>query len=113
MEGTTTLQQNTTVGCEVRITGSNVCPADSVDPSITIINGDLILEGTPHFYGLVYVIGNLELSGNSTFHGAMISTGGLQNGTGGSMDIWYNSDLLEWVRFNGFLASAPGSWHDW
>ena len=113
VEGTTSLKNTTTVGCEVPVTGNNTCPAASLDPSILIINGDLIADGTPHFYGIVYVIGNMDVTGNSTVTGAMITTGSLTSSTGGSTDIWYNSDVLNAARDNGNLSGQPGSWHDW
>ena len=113
VEGNTTLGNVTTVGCEVPVTGGGTCPAASLDPSILIINGDLTADGTPNFYGVVYVIGNVNITGNSTVTGAMIVASSLSNSTGGSTDIWYNSDVLKASRDNGKLAVAPGSWHDW
>jgi hypothetical protein len=113
VEGDTTLSNNTTVGCEVELNGGAACPAASTDPSILIINGSLTTDGSPSFYGVVYVIGNMQLNGNTTITGAAVSSGQLTNGAGGSVDIWYNSDVLDAARDNGRLAAAPGSWHDW
>ena len=113
VEGNTSLENVTTVGCEVPVTGGGTCPAASLDPSIVIINGDLFADGTPHFYGVVYVIGNMNVSGNALVTGAMITTGSLENTTGGSTDIWYNSDVLNAARDNSKLSPAPGTWHDW
>ena len=113
VEGNTSLSDVTTVGCEVPVTGVGTCPAASLDPTILIINGDLIADGTPNFYGIVYVVGNVVISGNSTVTGAMITVGQLSNTTGGSTDIWYNSDVLNMARDNSRLSAAPGSWHDW
>ena len=113
VEGNTSLSDVTTVGCEVPVTGNGTCPAASLDPTILIINGDLIADGTPNFYGIVYVVGNVVISGNSTVTGAMITVGQLSNTTGGSTDIWYNSDVLNMARDNSRLSAAPGSWHDW
>ena len=91
----------------------STCPNASLDPTILIINGDLTTTGTPHFYGILFVIGNIDFSSNTTITGAVVSGGDLSNDAGGSLDIWYNSDVLEDVRNNGRLAAAPGSWHDW
>ena len=102
-----------TVGCAVSTTGGNICPAASVDPSITIINGDLTTSGTPQFYGFLYVTGRVFLSSNTTIHGAIVVSGELQSSTSGSLDIWYNSDYLNQTRDNGPLGGAPGSWRDW
>jgi hypothetical protein len=113
IDGNTTFSNNTTVGCSVEVTGNNFCPSANVDPSIVIINGDLDATGTPNITGLLFVIGNFNLSGNSQVEGAVVATGDLTNATGGSLDVWYNSDVLEGTRNNGALASAPGSWQDW
>lgn len=113
VEGNAVLENITTVGCDVEVSGGGTCPNASLDPSIVIINGDLIANGTPTFYGAVYVIGNINISGNSTVTGALITAGQLTNSTGGSTDIWFHSGVLAAARDNGKLAAAPGSWHDW
>jgi hypothetical protein len=113
VEGDTLFEDTTTVGCEVEVAGAATCPVGSLDPSVMIINGDLTTVGTPTFYGVVYVIGNMNLSGNNTVHGAMVVAGELTSGAGGSLDIWYNSDVLGASRDNGPLAASPGSWQDW
>ena len=113
VEGNTSLSNVTTVGCEEKVVGSGTCPDASLDPSILIINGDLATSGTPNFYGLVYVVGSLNMSSNTTVTGAVIVSGNLQSTTGGSLDVWYNSDVLDWTRDNGPLSGAPGSWQDW
>ncbi|HEX5764541.1 MAG TPA: hypothetical protein VFY27_03180, partial [Woeseiaceae bacterium] len=101
-----------TVGCEVPVTGSNVCPGASVNPSIVIVNGNLETSGTPHFYGLLYIIGDMNMSSSTSIMGAAIVSGETSS-TSGSLDVWYNSDVLNNVRDNGPLAGAPGSWQDW
>lgn len=111
IEGDASLSQ-ITVGCEVSVTGSNVCPSASMNPSIVIVNGNLETSGTPHFYGLVYIIGDMAMSSSTSVMGAAI-VGGDTTSTSGSLDVWYNSDVLNQVRDNGPLAGAPGSWHDW
>lgn len=112
VEGDVSLANITTTGCEVPVVGAGNCPNASLDPSILIINGDLDTAGTPTLYGLVYVIGDVTVSSNTTVHGAMI-VGGSTNTTSGSLDIWYNSDVLQNARNNGPLSSSPGSWRDW
>ena len=44
---------------------------------------------------------------------AIVVAGDTQSNTGGSLDVWYNYDVLENTRDNGALAGAPGSWRDW
>ena len=111
VEGNTSLNK-TTVGCEVAVTGGGTCPAASVNPSIIIINGDLETSGTPHFYGLLYVVGDINMSSSTNVMGAAIVSGNTSS-TSGSLDVWFNSDVLNQVRDNGPLAGAPGSWQDW
>jgi hypothetical protein len=113
VEGDTDLDSTTTVGCEVAIVGVGTCPAGSLDPTVLIINGNLTTRGTPTFYGVVFVVGNVTLGGNNTVHGAIVIGGETQSQTGGSLDVWYNSDVLTQSRDNGPLAGNPGSWRDW
>lgn len=113
VEGDTSLSNITTIGCTSPVTGGGTCPASDLDPSITIINGNLETDGTPTFYGLLYVVGDVILGGNNAVHGALIIGGDAQSGAGGSLDIWYNSDVLNASRDNGPLAGGPGSWRDW
>lgn len=113
VEGDTFLTNKTTVGCEIELGGSATCPNADVDPSILIVNGNLTTDGTPNFYGLVYVVGNMNMSSNTTATGAIIVGGNTANNAGGSLDVWYNSDVLNRLRNNGPLAGAPGSWQDW
>lgn len=113
VEGDTFLSNKTTVGCEIELGGAATCPAADVNPSILIVNGNLTTDGTPNFYGLVYVVGNMNMSSNTTVTGAIIVGGDTANNAGGSLDVWYNSDVLNQLRDNGPLAGTPGSWQDW
>jgi hypothetical protein len=113
VEGDTVLQNTTTVGCEVPVMGGGNCPVGNLDPSILIINGNLQTSGTPTFYGVVYVVGRVDVGGNNTVHGALVVVGQTQSAAGGSLDVWYNSDVLTRSRDNGPLAGNPGSWRDW
>ena len=113
VEGDAVLTNTTTVGCEVAVAGVGNCPIGNLDPSVLIINGNLETQGTPTFYGVVYVVGNMTLGGNNTVHGAMVVGGQTVSGAGGSLDLWYNTDVLTASRDNGPLAGNPGSWRDW
>ena len=113
VEGNASLINTTTVGCGVSVNGAATCPNANLDPSVLIINGDLTTQGTPKFYGIVYIVGNMTLSGNTTITGAAVIGGNTTNTTGGSVDVWYSSDLLNMTRDNGPLGGSPGSWHDW
>jgi hypothetical protein len=101
-----------TGGCTVAVNGGNICPQANEDPAITIIWGDATMKGGPHFYGVVFVMGDIYLSGNSTFHGALIVAGNSNNTITGSLDIWYNSRLLDGLSNNGGFGSASGAWKD-
>jgi hypothetical protein len=117
INGNTTIGSYT-LGCLDDVNGNNFCgdppqtsPAD-VDPSIIIIDGDLTVNGTPNITGFLFVTGNFNLTGNLTVMGAMVVAGTYDIGSG-SLDIVYNSDVIEATRDNGPLGGAPGSWHDW
>ncbi|MDN3651699.1 PilX N-terminal domain-containing pilus assembly protein [Thalassotalea ponticola] len=103
--------QGKTVGCAVAVTGSNSCAEADEAPSIVIVNGDAEFSGTPHFYGILFIMGNLNGTGNMTVHGAMISAGQGHTGSG-SLDAYYNSRLLEKLQSNGPRAVSAGSWKD-
>ena len=110
VEGNVTIS-GLTVGCAQAMTGNNICPAADMEPSILIINGDLTLQGGPQFYGIVYVAGNVTIVGNSTMVGAVVTQGAATNTTG-SLDVWYNSDLLAQLSDVGPPAGGGGSWRD-
>jgi hypothetical protein len=103
---------NITMGCTSAQNGANVCPVAQTKPSVLIINGDLELSGTAQFYGIVFVMGSLDASANATIHGAVISAGDLLNSAGGSLDVWYNSDILADLDRAGPLTGVAGSWRD-
>jgi hypothetical protein len=113
IEGDTEFENNTTIGCKVVVTGNNLCTGADIDPSIVIVNGDLEGNGTPNITGLLFVLGNFDLLGNVTNMGATIVAGDFGNASSGSLDVIYNSDVLDQTRDNGSLVGAPGSWHDW
>ncbi len=113
VEGDATIKLGETVGCKVAVGGDGICPTASLDPSILIINGDLTTSGSPSFSGIVYVIGSVSVTGTTTVTGAMVVNGNVLSNVGGSLDLWYSSDVLQRSRDNGPMAGAPGSWQDW
>ncbi len=112
IEGDVTFENNTTVGCSIVVTGSNVCPGANTRPSLVIVNGDATFNGTPHFYGVVFVIGNIGIKGNTTVYGALLAGGEFGNETGGSLDLTYDSSLLGAIQNSGPLGTVAGSWRD-
>ncbi|OUS30403.1 hypothetical protein A9Q98_05270 [Thalassotalea sp. 42_200_T64] len=104
-------ETGSSIGCATKVTGNNVCSQTNQYPSIVIINGDATFSGTPHFYGILFVIGNLNGTGNMTLHGAMVTAAEANTGNG-SLDIYYNSRLLENLETIGPRAISSGSWKD-
>jgi len=100
-----------TLGCNAAVTGGNTCAIADREPSILVVDGELTLSGTPQFYGLVFVLGDMSATGNSTFHGALV-TSGVINLAGGSLDVWFNSDVIDNLRTLGPLGNPSGSWKD-
>ena len=110
IDGNTALD-TVTMGCNAAIVGAGTCALADREPSILVIDGDLALTGTPHFYGLVFITGNVNGGGNTTFHGALI-TSGTVNVTSGSLDVWFNTDVINSLRTIGPLGNPSGSWKD-
>ncbi|HHX82245.1 MAG TPA: hypothetical protein GX696_04595 [Pseudomonadaceae bacterium] len=98
-----------TVGCSTALSAGQLCPPASQGPAIVIVNGDADIVGALHFYGMLFVLGELTLSATVTLHGAAAVAG---NVSGGSIDIWYNSGLLLSAAHSGPLAVSAGSWKD-
>ncbi|HEY0964048.1 MAG TPA: PilX N-terminal domain-containing pilus assembly protein [Pseudomonadales bacterium] len=111
VEGDTVIQ-GTTIGCTTNVTGNNVCPTANQRPSIVIINGNASFTGTPHVYGILFVSGNLSMSGNATVHGAVVAAGTATSSTGGSLDVWFNGDILADVSKAGNSTGSAGTWKD-
>lgn len=111
IEGNTAFS-GVTVGCTTSVTGSNVCPAANTKPSIVIVNGDASFSGGSHFYGILFVMGNVQISGNTTVRGALVTAGDAESSTGGSFDVWYNSSILGGTSLAGATTGSAGTWKD-
>jgi hypothetical protein len=101
-----------TVGCTTAVTGNNVCPSANTKPSIVIVNGNATFSGNPQFYGILFITGNVTAGGNTTVHGAMVIGGSATSSTGGSLDIWYSSTVLEGTALAGASTGSAGTWKD-
>ena len=112
VDGDVTFTNNTTIGCESSVSGSNVCDAAETKPSIVIIDGNATFSGTPKIYGIVFVFGNIEISGSTQVTGALVAGGSLLNKTSGSLEMIYNTDVLAAARWNGPLRPVSGTWKD-
>ncbi len=114
VDGDTTFPNgNLTIGCRVQVTGNSLCTGNNIQPSILIINGNLTIQGTPNITGLIYVHGSVTVSGNVTIMGAMVVAGTTTSNTGGSMDVWFNSDALNDLSNLGKVTNTAGAWRDW
>jgi hypothetical protein len=111
VSGDTTIQ-GSTIGCTTSVSGNNVCPTANQRPSIVIIDGNASFTGTPHIYGILYVTGSLTMSGNATVHGAVVAAGDASNSGGGSLDIWYNGNILAGTAMAGNSTGSAGTWKD-
>ncbi len=101
-----------TVGCTVAANNGE-CPANKTKPSILVINGDVEFKGNCLFFGIVFVVGDALLTGNTTVHGSAVVAGSaVDGGAGGSLDIWFNSDMLDQTALSGASAGSAGSWKD-
>lgn len=111
VEGDTVIE-GSTIGCTTSVTGANVCPTSNQRPSIIVINGNASFTGTPHIYGILFVSGTLTMSGNATVHGAVVAAGDATSNTGGSLDVWFNGDILADVSKAGKSTGSAGTWKD-
>jgi Tfp pilus assembly protein PilX len=111
VEGDATLS-GVTVGCTTSVTGNNTCATANTKPSILIVDGNLSFSGTPQFYGIVFVTGNVSISGNTTIVGSLVVAGTATSSTGGSLDLWFNSDVLAGTAKAGASSGSAGTWRD-
>ncbi|GAA5526172.1 hypothetical protein Maes01_02767 [Microbulbifer aestuariivivens] len=112
VEGDVAFTNNTTTGCEVAVSGNKFCPPANLKPSILIVNGDASFSGTPNFNGVVYVTGDVMLSGNTTVVGSLLIAGDLSSSGGGSLDVWFNSQVLADLQNAGVRVGMAGTWKD-
>jgi hypothetical protein len=112
VEGDVAFENNLTVGCEIRVTGGNFCLDADTEPSILIVNGNATFDGTAHFVGLVFVMGDVDISGNTTVVGMMVVAGDTESTTGGSLDLWYHSEILNELHEIGPQVPVAGTWKD-
>jgi hypothetical protein len=75
---------------------------------VLIVDGDLKIQGTFDWKGLVYVTGNATLGGGGNevknIEGAIMAAGGLDSTIGGNLHVTYDSQMLENVAQAGFKS---------
>jgi len=69
----------------------------AANPAILFVNGDLNLQGTLVFYGLIYTTGALTISANTTITGAIASQGAITKTTGTTI-INFDTSVLNQVN---------------
>jgi len=113
VDGDADFTNNTTVGCSAVATGGKLCGTDvgTAEPSILIIDGDVTFSGTPNFTGIVFIMGDAEIGGNMTVQGSIVIAGTATQ-AGGSMDVWFNSQVLSNIQTPPAKAGSAGTWKD-
>jgi len=111
VDGDTDFSANTTVGCSEVVTGGKLCGTDVAEPSILIIDGDVTFKGTPNFTGIVFIMGDAEIGGTMTVQGSIVIAGTATQ-AGGSMDVWFNSQVLSNIQSSSAKAGSAGTWKD-
>jgi hypothetical protein len=111
IDGDVRLENVTTIGCGVTLTTGDPCPPEELKPSILIIDGNAEFRG-PDIFGLVYVTGNITVTSSTDIQGAVVVGGSLNNSTSGSLDLLFNSDVLNDARRNGGMLPLAGTWKD-
>jgi hypothetical protein len=83
---------------------------DEFESTITIIEGDVSFTGTPHFSGVVFILGRiLKGAGDPTFIGAMLAEDG---NFGGNPTIVFHSGYTAEAKILGSYYALPGTWRD-
>jgi hypothetical protein len=81
------------------------------NPVFLIVDGDLTINGSPNFYGILYVRGGMNQGGSAQFRGGVLVEG---NVTGnGSMNIIYDPNVVAPPNSPTKYSSYPGTWRDW
>jgi Tfp pilus assembly protein PilX len=84
-----------------------------LEPVIIIFDGDVSFKGNPIFFGMIYITGNITQVGNVEVQGALAQEQGPASvDVTGSLDIWYDSAILEMTSGNGPFSTASGTWKD-
>lgn len=94
----------------VSLSGTNTF-GSLAEPVIVIVDGNLSVSGNNNFNGLLYVRGSVQGTGSVDVTGAMI-VNGINSSSGGSLDVVYNSKVLEATAQKAKPAGGSGSWRD-
>ena len=100
----------------VDLTGGNYSGSDnwgtSSTPAITRITGDATITGTIDGYGVLIVDGTLDIAGNFSFHGLVITRGDIQIQVNGNAGI-YGALMIDesTVQDAGYELDVRGNAH--
>jgi hypothetical protein len=97
--------------------GGNGEVGTPTNPVILIVNGDFNFSGSGNVYGVIYVIGSLQITGSPTIKGSIVSESGTTGG-GGTFTLvfkpWGDDGTNAAPPFiAGTGAVIGGSWKDW
>jgi len=109
------LNGNNVSGCQTSSTandayGNATCLSTERTPSILIVDGDLKLVGNFDFYGILFVTGNIFGAGTARVEGSVVVGG--QSNTTGTLDVWFNSDMVKGAGTGNNWGGSDGGWRD-
>lgn len=101
------------------LTGGTI--GSPTSPAILIVNGDFDFGGNAIIYGLVYVVGIMDVAGTPSVVGSSIveNEGGATSSTGfegnGTLNLIYWQNFLDddGQPLPGLTSVIEGSWRDW
>jgi hypothetical protein len=113
--GDAMLNGNHVSGCETNSTandayGNATCLAAERKPSILIIDGNLKLVGNFDHYGIVFVTGKIFGAGTARIEGSLVVGG--EADTTGTLDVWFNSDMVKGAGQGNNWGGSDGGWRD-
>lgn len=102
-----------------QLTGGTI--GSPTSPAIVVVDGDFDFGGNAIIYGLVYVVGIMDVAGTPTVVGSSIveNEGGSDSSTGfegnGTLNLVYWQNFLDddGQPLPGLTSVIEGSWRDW
>lgn len=102
-----------------QLTGGTI--GSPTSPAILIVNGDFDFGGNAVIYGLVYVVGIMDVAGNPSIVGSSIveNEGGSTSSSGfegnGTLNLVYWQNFIDddGQPLPGLTSVVEGSWRDW
>tara|TARA_R110002049_G_scaffold255471_3_gene431030 strand:+ start:1074 stop:2282 length:1209 start_codon:yes stop_codon:yes gene_type:complete len=102
-----------------QLTGGTI--GSPASPAIVIVDGDFDFGGNAIIYGLVYVVGKMDVAGTPSVVGSSIvaNEGGSTSSTGfegnGTLNLVYWQNFLngDGQPLPGLTSVIEGSWRDW